>query len=76
MKFWVYSIDWRSMAIEIIAEATTEHAADIEHARHIASLTKSQLMEMAEFKTIAKTAVSPQMSAAVEQFKRLNGRVL
>lgn len=75
MKFWVYAIDWRSMAIEIIAECASERKAIAAQEQYVAGLTKSQLMEMVSFKTIARTPASDDMQAAVEQFKRLSGRV-
>lgn len=76
MKFWVYAIDWRSAAIEIIAEATTKEQAKAAHSAHLAAMTGEQIVDAVQFKTFAITPVSADMEAAVEQFKRLNGRAM
>ncbi len=76
MKFWVYSIDWRSMAVMVVAECKNEREADIAHAKHIAEMSPEQLVDMAQFKTIATTAVSPEMVSDGEQFNRLGGRAV
>lgn len=74
MTFWVYAIDWRSMAIEIIAECKSERAAKVAMQLHIDEMTDAERADMVEFKTVATTTVSAEMLAAVEQFKRVNGR--
>lgn len=76
MKIWVYIIDWRSLAIDVIAECKSEHDAELAHKRYRESLTDDQLIDVTQFKTIAATPVSPEMEAAVQQFKRLNGRTV
>lgn len=75
MKFWVYAIDWRSMAIEIISEHGSEREAEIAHAKYMAIMPKAELDDFVAFKTLNTTPVSNDMRAAVEQFKRLNGKV-
>lgn len=74
MRFWVYSIDWRSLAVNVIAECTSEHAAEAAHAAYVDSLTGDALLDMIEYRTIAITPTSPQMEFAREQFRRVNGR--
>lgn len=76
MKIWVYIIDWRSLSIDVIAECNSEHQADLSHQKYRESLTDEQLVDTVQFKTIAATPVSPEMEAAVQQFKRLNGRTV
>lgn len=75
MKFWVYAIDWRSMAIEIIGEYGTGEQAEIAKARYMMIMPKAELDDFVAFKTLNVTPVSNEMRAAVEQFKRLNGNV-
>ena len=75
MKFWLYQIDWRSLAVEVLAECNTEREAIAKHEHHIASLSKEQLLETVNYKTVARTPVSAEMEASREQFLRVNGRV-
>jgi hypothetical protein len=75
MKFWVYAIDWRSMAIEIIEEHNNESGAQKFADGYVAGLPVAERDDFVAFKTIGITPVTPDIEAAVQQFKRLNGRV-
>jgi hypothetical protein len=75
MKFWVYAIDWRSMAIEILAERPNVSLANAVAAGYVASLPVAERDDFAAFKTVGVTPITPDIEAAVQQFKRLNGRV-
>lgn len=76
MTIWVYQIDWRSMAIEVLYECKNTADAERLHGQYLKGLTDEQLVDMTQFKTIGATAVSLEMQNAVEQFKRVNGRVV
>lgn len=71
MKFWVYSIDWRTAAVEILAERTSESLANEFSAGYIASLPVAERDDFVTFKTIGITPITPVIEAAVEDFKRL-----
>lgn len=75
MKFWLYQIDWRSLAVEVIAECKNNAEAIAKHEHHIASLSRDQLLDHINYKTVATTPVSAEMEACREQFLRVNGRV-
>ena len=75
MKFWVYAIDWRTMAIEIIREHGTKSEAEIAEAKYMAIMPKAELDDFVAFKTLNTTTVSNEMQVAVEEFKRLKGMV-
>lgn len=75
MKFWVYAIDWRSMAIEILAERPNGLLANAVAAGYIGELPVAERDDFVAFKTIGITPVTPDIEAAVQQFKRLNGKV-
>lgn len=75
MKFWVYAIDWRSMAIEILGEYPNYKQATKATEQFTEGLTPDQLVDCVAYKTIGVTPVSPEMQSAVDQFKRFNGRV-
>ena len=75
MKFWVYAIDWRSMAIEIIAERDSERKAQGTLAKYLSDRTPEELQVMTAYKTLGTTPATPEMIATVEQFKRVAGRV-
>jgi len=75
MKLWVYAIDWRSMAIEIIAERPNVSLANAVADGYVASLPVAERDDFVAFKTIGVTPVTPDIEAAVQQFKRLNGKV-
>lgn len=74
MRFWVYSIDWRSLAVNILAECASEQAGEAWITQYIESRTDEQRLDIAEYSTLGITPASPQMQFAVEQFSRLNGR--
>ena len=76
MKIWVYQIDWRSMAIEVLFECKNTAEAERLHGQYLKGLTDEQLVDMTQFKTIGTTAVSAEMQSAAQQFKRVNGRVV
>lgn len=71
MKFWVYSIDWRYAAVEILAERTSESLANEFAAGYIASLPVAERDDFVTFKTLGVTPITPEIEAAVEDFKRL-----
>lgn len=75
MKFWVYAIDWRSMAIEIIEEHSSDSRAQKFAGGYIASLPVAERDDFVAFKSLGVTPVSNDIEAAVQQFKRLNGKV-
>jgi len=75
MKFWIYAIDWRSMAIEILGERTSSALASSFAAGYVESLPVAERDDFVAFKTIGVTPVTPDIEAAVQQFKRLNGKV-
>jgi len=75
MKFWIYAIDWRSMAIEILGERTSSALASQLAGGYVASLPVAERDDFVAFKTVGITPITPDIEAAVEQFKRLNGRV-
>ena len=71
MKFWVYSIDWRTAAVEILAEMASESLANEFAAGYIASLPVAERDDFVTFSTIGITPITPVIEAAVEDFKRL-----
>lgn len=75
MKFWIYCIDWKSLAVEVIARCNSEREADAAYDAHIAQMTNEQRLEMVHFRTLAKTTASPEMEEALQQFLRIGGRV-
>lgn len=68
MKFWVYTIDWRSRAVNIIGEVTNEAAAN--------KLIEERKDQDGKFFTSAWTPVSPEMDNSAQQFRRLGGKVV
>ena len=76
MNFWVYKIDWRSRAVEIIGYAVNTKKADELITAYYAAIAKEQLDEFQAYHTIAYTPVSPQMTLANEQFHRLGGKAI
>jgi hypothetical protein len=75
MKFWLFAIDWRSMAIEILGEYSTEKKAQAAKVEHMEELPPALLDELVKYKTLDVTPASPEMCESVLQFKRFNGRV-
>jgi hypothetical protein len=75
MKFWVYAIDWRSMAIEILGEYATDKMAHAAKVQYMEELPPTMLDELVKYKTLDFTPASPEMCESVLQFKRFNGRV-
>jgi hypothetical protein len=75
MKFWLYAIDWRSMAIEILGEYASDIRAQAEAKEYLKELPDEHREDFLIYKTIGVTPVSPEMQSAVDQFKRFNGRV-
>lgn len=73
MKFWVYAIDWRSMAIEILAERPNVSLANAVAEGYIASLPVAERDDFVTFKTIGVTPVTPEIQAVAQQCHRLNG---
>lgn len=71
MKFWVYSIDWRTAEVEILTEMASESLANEFAAGYIASLPVAERDDFVTFKTIGITPITPVIEAAVEDFKRL-----
>lgn len=71
MKFWVYAIDWRTAAVEILAERASESLANDFAAGYIVSLPVAERDDFVAFKTIGITPITQEIEAAVEDSKRL-----
>jgi hypothetical protein len=76
MMFWVYKIDWRSRAVEIVGYAINAAKADEMISVYFDSIPKDQLDEFQAYHTLAYTPASPQMDLANEQFNRLGGKAI
>ena len=72
MKFWVYAIDWRSMAIEILAERPNVSLANAVAEGYIASLPVAERDDFVTFKTIGVTPVTPEIRAIAQQCHRIS----
>lgn len=75
MKFWVYAIDWRSMAIEILAERPNASLANAIADGYVASLPVAEHDDFVAYKTIGVTPVTPDIEAVAHQCHRLDGKV-
>jgi hypothetical protein len=76
MNFWVYKIDWRSRAVEIIGYAVNTTKADELITAYFKAIPQTQLDEFQAYHTVDYTPVSPQMNMANEQFNRLGGKAM
>jgi hypothetical protein len=68
MKIWVYSIDWRTRAVNILAEVVNEAEANKKIASFMLSMSDEDRVEFVRFHTLASTAVSREMEEASLRF--------
>lgn len=70
MTLWIYLIDWRTMAVTILAQVDSEAAAEQVKDNYMINMKPDALAEFAKFKTIGITLVSQEMDLAVAPFRR------
>jgi hypothetical protein len=75
MKFWVYTIDWRTRAVNIIAEVVNEAEANKQIAKFLVELSAEDREEFLRFHTITSTTVSHEMKEAALRFCRKGEKV-
>lgn len=71
---WVYTIDWRSRAVEVVAELPPGEV-DVFIAGFVSSLPKDRLEDFNRYCTLGTTVVGDDLLATAEQWKRHNGKV-
>lgn len=76
VRFWVFTINWRSRAVEVVAEicGSEDEAEEFCHSFMLA-LPADRREDFVKYCTIGVTPVSLDLLATAEQWKRRDGRI-